>query len=256
MPLADFPDAPPAAAILLNLLLAAVRPYLAAADGFVHNARHAPLEVVRDLPFASPASICGAAVALLQAGGALDGPAAELVRVLEGGVDDHELVLLPLACVPVMLRREPDEAGSPPSTAALLLHARHCRRVLDAAQADGVTLSLADGLDDREIAWMQRSIATMQAYSIMDSIRANRTAALASSYNQGYVTATCNTPTATGVVAADDLADWNAAIACNLPSGQGKITVVSSGTITIFLRWKEGMAASDPYVTWSTETSL
>lgn len=34
------------------------------------------------------------------------------------------------------------------------------RRVLDAAQADGVTLSLADGLDTREIAWMQRSIAT------------------------------------------------------------------------------------------------
>jgi len=103
---------------------------------------------------------------------------------------------------------------------------------------------------------MQRSIATMQAYSIMDSMRANRTAALASNYNQGYVTATCDTPTATGVVAADDLADWNAAIACNLPSGQGKITVVSSGTITIFIRWKEGMAASDPYVTWSTETSL
>jgi hypothetical protein len=34
------------------------------------------------------------------------------------------------------------------------------RRVRDAAQADGVRLSVDDGLDAREIAWMQRSIAT------------------------------------------------------------------------------------------------
>jgi hypothetical protein len=50
------------------------------------------------------------------------------------------------------------------------------RRVRDAAQADGVKLSVVDGLDAGEIAWMQRSIATYnhglaQAYAARTATR-------------------------------------------------------------------------------------
>lgn len=104
---------------------------------------------------------------------------------------------------------------------------------------------------------MQRSLATMQAYDIVDSMRANRAAAIASGYNQDYVNATCTTPTASGAVAADDLAAWNAAIACALPAGQGKITVAANGTVTIWIKWKESTTAADAYLApWSTETSI
>lgn len=103
---------------------------------------------------------------------------------------------------------------------------------------------------------LQRSLATMQAYNIVDSMRANRLSAIGSQYNQDYVVTTCDTPTTSGNVAADDLAEWNAALACNLPSGQGKITVTGTGNVTINIKWNEGMDTSGDFVTWSTETTL
>lgn len=106
---------------------------------------------------------------------------------------------------------------------------------------------------------MQNSLATMQAYSIIDSIRANRVAALGSSYNQDYTATTCAAPSTSGSVAAVDLAAWNAALACNLTSGQGKITVANDGTITIWIKWKGGLTKdANGFINppWSTQTTL
>lgn len=97
---------------------------------------------------------------------------------------------------------------------------------------------------------MQRSLATMHAYSIIDCMRANRVAAVDSGYNQDYGATAIG-----GTVAGDDMTDWNEAIAENLPSGEGKITVAGTSA-TIWIRWKEGASASDSYIIWSTQTTL
>ena len=97
---------------------------------------------------------------------------------------------------------------------------------------------------------LQRSLATMNAYSILDSMRVNKAQAANSDYNQAY-----GGVAAAGTVAGDDLSAWNSAIASNLPSGQGAITVVGTA-VSISIRWKEGTQANDPYIVWSTQTSL
>lgn len=103
---------------------------------------------------------------------------------------------------------------------------------------------------------MQRSLATLHAYSIVDSMRANRAAA--ASYVQAFAdTPACpaDAPAVTGVVATDDMARWNQAVACDLPSGQGDIAV-NGNTVTVSVRWRDGTTAANSWTTWSTSTSL
>ena len=97
---------------------------------------------------------------------------------------------------------------------------------------------------------IQRSFATLHAYNMIDCIRANRSQAQLSDYNQNFG----NIPTA-GALAGDDLLAWNAALAADLTDGQGAVSVAGN-TVSISIRWKEGMTAADPYLTWSTITSL
>jgi type IV pilus assembly protein PilV len=104
---------------------------------------------------------------------------------------------------------------------------------------------------------MQRSMATLYAYSILDSMRAN--AANRNNYVQAF-TATPDSCDPTGIagsgdMATDDMDYWNQAISCNLPQGQGRIAV--NGTaVTISIRWKDGTTPDAPYTSWSTNTSL
>lgn len=105
---------------------------------------------------------------------------------------------------------------------------------------------------------MQRSLATMYSYSILDSMRANRTVAIANGYNQTMPGAApaCTAPVATGVVVTDDLAYWNNGLACNLPSGMGSITVVGS-TATISIKWTENVSSGENGTqTFTTVTNL
>ncbi len=103
---------------------------------------------------------------------------------------------------------------------------------------------------------MQRSLATLYAYSALDSIRVNRINV--ADYAQGFDnTPDCDSDPlgATGVIASDDLALWNQSVACNLPSGQGAI-VLNGSTVTISIRWKDGTSEANPFITWSTSSRL
>ena len=104
---------------------------------------------------------------------------------------------------------------------------------------------------------LHRSQATLHAHDLIDRMRANRAVAIAGTYNQDYTVTACSAdPSLPGNVAGDDLAEWNNSIACNFPTGAGKITVSNTGTVTLWIKWKEGTSSSDPDHIWSTETSL
>ena len=97
---------------------------------------------------------------------------------------------------------------------------------------------------------MQRSLATLHAYNIIDSMRANGLQARASSYNQSY-----GATAVAGSVSGDDLVAWNSALSRDLTNGEGSITVVGN-LVTIKIHWKESVDVSNPYFEWSTQTNL
>lgn len=103
---------------------------------------------------------------------------------------------------------------------------------------------------------LERSLATMYAYSIIDCMRANRVQALAGSYTLAAFASAQATDHST--VAKDDVHDWLDAVHGNLPNGMGMITV--NGTMaTIQIRWTENLSASaadQRTLTFETDTSL
>lgn len=99
---------------------------------------------------------------------------------------------------------------------------------------------------------LQRSVATLHGYSIIDCMRANKAAAVGAEYNVDYGANILTVQT----VAADDLYRWLNDLESNLPSGQGKITVGLDNSVTIKIRWKESTTQSNPYLEWSTQTTL
>lgn len=96
----------------------------------------------------------------------------------------------------------------------------------------------------------QRSQATFLAYDIIESMRANRKAALASCYT---ATAACSNP-----VARNDLTLWQAQIRRTLPDGSG--TVSMTGTrATVEVSWDEGKTNEDGVplrAAFSTDTGI
>lgn len=84
------------------------------------------------------------------------------------------------------------------------------------------------------------SVATIQAYSMLDRIRANRTGASAGSYDGATGIPSdpgCTTCSPTQL-AQQDIRQWNQLNAQLLPSGQGTIAR-SSNTYTITIMWDE-----------------
>lgn len=101
---------------------------------------------------------------------------------------------------------------------------------------------------------LQRSLATMYAYSIIDSMRVNRVQALAGSYNLANFMSSQATNNSS--VALDDVHSWLDAINNNLPAGQGKITIAGTHA-TIQIQWKEGLSSADQQThEFRTETDL
>lgn len=97
-----------------------------------------------------------------------------------------------------------------------------------------------------------RSQATIQAYSIIDSMRANIPAVTAGNYRLGMGAATPVAINCYGLeadctrqqMAAFDLRWWRTALGAQLPSGNGQVVTVDLGTttqITILVQW------FDPY---------
>lgn len=98
---------------------------------------------------------------------------------------------------------------------------------------------------------LHRSYATFYAYDIVDSMRANRPAAVeAAAYDINFSDAGKS-----GSVAGDDLVAWKAALARDLPQGDGSISVDKKGRVKVQIRWGEGVEA-DRLQTFETETSL
>lgn len=86
-----------------------------------------------------------------------------------------------------------------------------------------------------------RSQATILANDIADSMRANRTAALAGNYAQSSPPSTTSTPSGTPTPAQRDLAEWNNRLATSLPQGTGTIAT-SSNIVTISISWNDARA--------------
>ncbi len=86
-----------------------------------------------------------------------------------------------------------------------------------------------------------RSQATVLAYSILDSMRANRADVIIGNYYADYSTVTCSAtdPNPSGT-AARDLAVWKNRIACLLPGGQGQIHFPGpTNKVQIFINWTD-----------------
>jgi type IV pilus assembly protein PilV len=102
---------------------------------------------------------------------------------------------------------------------------------------------------------LHRSYATFYAYDIADCMRVNRAAAVAGSYNLDFGTAATG-----GTIAGDDMAVWKAALARDLPSGEGKVTIDNQGNATIEVQWSEEIRTEDVQsartLNFTTQTSL
>ena len=90
-----------------------------------------------------------------------------------------------------------------------------------------------------------RSTATMMTYSILDSMRANRTEAMNGSYN----IALGASATSGSSVAEQDLDDWLSELALRLPAGTGAINV-DSNVVTVTIQWDDsrGTLAAQQFV--------
>ena len=93
-----------------------------------------------------------------------------------------------------------------------------------------------------------RTQANIQAYDIIDRMRANQTEARTGGYD---LLLTDATPTATATARDIDLIQWRAALAYYLPAGNGAIERVSGGgpdqpaRITVTVQWNDGRVAAD-----------
>ena len=100
---------------------------------------------------------------------------------------------------------------------------------------------------------MQRSMATLYAYDIIDCMRANR-GNVVSDYQTDFDDAPETTPT---TVAEGDIKIWKDALSSLLPSGEGKISFPSGNTVRVEIKWTETINAGDDAIhTWPTESTL
>ena len=82
-----------------------------------------------------------------------------------------------------------------------------------------------------------RSQATILAYDISERMRANRTAALAGSYNANFPESS-SSHAVSGNLASRDSAEWLNALAETLPSGTGRVEI-NGDLVTIHVRWDD-----------------
>lgn len=85
-----------------------------------------------------------------------------------------------------------------------------------------------------------RSQASWLANDIIDRMRANRTTAEAGA----YTLASCAAAPAGGSVANDDLSQWCAAVAAELPSGTGSVALAVS-KVTVTVQWDDSSRLAD-----------
>lgn len=90
-----------------------------------------------------------------------------------------------------------------------------------------------------------RSAATMMSYSILDSMRANRIAAISGSYNIALGAAIPSGST----IPEQDINNWLNELALRLPAGTGAINVAGTvGTVTVQWDDSRGALAAQQFV--------
>lgn len=124
----------------------------------------------------------------------------------------------------------------------------------------GLAGLMASSIRNNQSAY-QRTQATWLAYDIVDRLRINRPAALASNYPYNTVLgspATCAAnPTLSGSMAAQDLTGWKNLLACALPAGDGAVAVATNRTVTVTVRWNDSRGTlGDAAQTFQIQTQL
>lgn len=107
---------------------------------------------------------------------------------------------------------------------------------------------LTKSIQDNRVAYM-RSQATVLAYSAIESMRVNRSAAISGSYTIAIGSNIGGTS-----VAALDVQAWKTDLSQFLPEGDGSISVDTDGNATIVIQWDDdgdGIATS-----FTTQTSI
>jgi len=105
----------------------------------------------------------------------------------------------------------------------------------------GLAGLLASSIRNNQSAY-QRTQATWLAYDIVDRMRVNRPAALASDYDTTLGTpANCAAnPTLSGSMAAQDLTGWKTLLACALPAGDGAVALnTANRQVTVTVQWND-----------------
>ena len=90
-----------------------------------------------------------------------------------------------------------------------------------------------------------RSTATMMTYSILDSMRANRTGAINGSYNIAIGTSIPSGIT----IPEQDLNNWLNELALRLPAGTGAVNVADN-VVTVIIQWDDsrGTLAAQQFI--------
>ena len=87
-----------------------------------------------------------------------------------------------------------------------------------------------------------RSTASVMAYGILDSMRANRIEAGAGSYNHLLEDAVPAVETISG----QDVSNWLNELALRLPEGLGSIDVDADNKVTVLIQWDDSRGAAAP----------
>jgi type IV pilus assembly protein PilV len=82
-----------------------------------------------------------------------------------------------------------------------------------------------------------RSTASIMAYSILDSMRANRVAAGAGGYNHSF--SETETETKVAVEIPVDIETWLEELALRLPAGNGAIDIGADNKVIITIQWDD-----------------
>lgn len=103
-----------------------------------------------------------------------------------------------------------------------------------------------------------RTQANIQAYDIIDRMRANQNVARTGGYD---IALADPTPTATATAVDIDLLQWRNALAYYLPAGNGAVARIAGGApdqparITVTVQWNDGRVAAD-VVNFTVTTDL
>lgn len=118
----------------------------------------------------------------------------------------------------------------------------------------GIAAMQASALRNSQSA-LERSQAVVQTYAILDSMRANRSAALAGAYDIGMTCA----PPAAGTLVQSDLSRWISAMQDTLNPSACASIARNGNAFTVTVRWNDqrasGAATEDP-ISVVTRTQL